>query len=70
MHPGLKREKDPSQDLRSRAEEVRAQQTLNRLQPSAEEFQADGAEPRIRKPISAEKFAYLRAQVQVFRRSR
>ncbi len=77
MHPGLKRVDatrqtgfDQSQDLRFRAEEARAQQTLNNLQPAAEEFQVDGAEPPIRKPISAEKFAYLRAQLQVFRRSR
>ena len=80
MHPGLKkvgeprREKTglPSQGAETRrAEDGKLAQGIAPLSPDsvqAKETSNDGA-PEDRKPISAEKFAYLRAQVHVFRRS-
>jgi hypothetical protein len=64
MQPKLKRiglEEGHSHDLRTG--------TPNDLEPSGEKTAANGAEPQIRKTVTADKFAYLRAQVQVFRRS-
>lgn len=43
--------------------------TPNDLEPGGEKTAANGTEPQIRKTVTADKFAYLRAQVQVFRRS-
>jgi hypothetical protein len=64
MQPKLKRigpEDGRSDDLRKG--------TPNDLEPAGEKTAANGAEPQIRKAVTADKFAYLRAQVQVFRRS-
>jgi hypothetical protein len=74
MHPGLKRVEEgrisgPSQDLRSAAQETDAARNPNDLRP-ATKAPVEGHQSSIRKPITAEKFAYLRAQVHVFRRSR
>lgn len=75
MHPGLKRvdegqKNGPSQDLRFAAQEADAARNPNDLKPATQETAVGGVEPPIRKPMTAEKFAYLRAQVHVFRRSR
>jgi hypothetical protein len=64
MQPKLKRigpEHGQSHDLRTG--------TPNDSEPSGKKNAANGAEPQIRKTVTADKFAYLRAQVQVFRRS-
>ena len=64
MQPKLKRispENWQTQNLRTG--------TPNDLEPSGEKTAANGAEPQIRKTVTADPFAYLRAQVQVFRRS-
>lgn len=75
MHPRLKRVDEgqvngPSQDLRSAAPETGGARDPNDPRLSTQQSAVDGLEPSLRKPISAEKFAYLRAQVHVFRRSR
>jgi hypothetical protein len=65
MQPKLKRigpEEGLSHDLRTK--------TPTDLKPSGENTAANGAEPQIRQTVTADKFAYLRAQVQVFRRSK
>jgi hypothetical protein len=67
MQPRLKRVDEgqangPSPDLRPA-------ETSKDLKPETQDS-AVKVEPSIRKPITAEKFAYLRAQVHVFRRSR
>ena len=68
MQPRLKRVDEgqangPSQDLRPA-------ETLKDLKPSTQQSAVNVVEPSTRKPMNAEKFAYLRAQVHVFRRSR
>lgn len=75
MHPRLKRvDKDqtsrPSQDLEFAVPETGAAGNPVDLTQAVQKTAVDGAQPPIRKPITAEKFAYLRAQVHVFRRSR
>jgi hypothetical protein len=72
MQPKLKRVSSTnshSDDLRAGAPCVSASGTPNDLEPAGEKTAENGAEPQIRKTVSADKFAYLRAQVQVFRRS-
>jgi hypothetical protein len=68
MQPRLKRvdqgqANGPSQDLRPA-------ETSNDLKPATQPTAVSVVEPSNRKPMNAEKFAYLRAQVHVFRRSR
>jgi hypothetical protein len=72
MQPKLKRigpTEGHSDDLWKGAPCLSAQGTPNDLEPAGEKTAENGAEPQIRKTVSADKFAYLRAQVQVFRRS-
>jgi len=72
MQPKLKRigpTNGQSDDLRSGVPCVSASGTPNDLEPSGGKSAVNGTEPQIRKTITADKFAYLRAQVQVFRRS-
>ncbi|HET9182733.1 MAG TPA: hypothetical protein VFP59_11410 [Candidatus Angelobacter sp.] len=72
MHPKLKREAPsdrPSPDPGSGAPILSAPENPNEFMPSTERFAVDGAESQARKRVTADQFAYLRAQVHVFRRS-
>ena len=71
MQPKLKRisqANGQSHDLRTGAPSVSALGTPNDLEPAGEKTAANGTEHQVRKTVT-DKFAYLRAQVQVFRRS-
>jgi len=72
MQPKLKRisqANGQSHDLWTGAPSVSALGTPNDLEPAGEKTAANGTEHQVRKTVTADKFAYLRAQVQVFRRS-
>lgn len=72
MHPKLKREapsNEPSPDPKSGAPLLEAPGTPNEFMPSMERTAMDGAETHARKRVTADQFAYLRAQVHVFRRA-
>jgi hypothetical protein len=59
MHPRLKKVDEPSKEKPG----------LDSPDPRLAKDSPDASTPQVRKQITAEKFAYLRAQVQVFRRS-
>lgn len=72
MQPKLKRISPVDgqfDDPRRGAPSVSALGTPNDLEPTGEKAAANGAETQARKTVNADKFAYLRAQVEVFRRS-
>jgi hypothetical protein len=76
MHPRLKKVDDPEQQkpgmdrVSGTSPDLRcATETPNDRNLASPGSELDGMEPHNRKPINREKFAYLRAQVKVFRRS-